>query len=72
MQLSETQIIFLKPEYESWEKFAREYIENFILNHDIYRHIPSDVPWDLSGSVSLVKNNLVNYISKQEVDFYND
>ena len=46
------------------KKYAKEYIKS----HKIFKHIPSDASWDISGKVEEVKENVLDYVSTLEMD----
>ena len=54
--------------FEIWKQYVKNYAKEYIKSHKIFRHIPSDVSWDISGKVEEVKENVLNYVSTLEMD----
>ena len=58
--------------FDLWKQYVKNYTRDYIMNHKIYRHKPSDVPWDISGSVEEVKDNVLYYVSTLELREFDD
>ena len=54
--------------FDEWKQYVVNYAKEYIKTHKIFRHIPSDVLWDISGKVEEVKENVINYVLSLEVD----
>ena len=54
--------------FDIWKQYVKNYTNEYIKNHKIFRHIPSDVSWDISGKVEEVKENVLDYVSTLEMD----
>lgn len=48
--------------FDEWKQYVMNYAKEYIKTHKIFRHIPSDVSWDISGKVEEVKENVVDYV----------
>lgn len=57
--------------FDIWKAFVKSYIKKYILQHNIYRWIPSKIPWDSSGTVEKVEDELL-YIATLEQEWYED
>lgn len=54
--------------FDEWKQYVVNYAKEYIKTHKIFRHIPSDVLWDISGKVEEVKENVVDYVLSLEMD----
>ena len=54
--------------FDIWKQYVKNYTKEYIKSHKIFRHIPSDVLWDISGKVEEVKENVLDYVSTLEMD----
>lgn len=54
--------------FDEWKQHVVNYAKEYIKSHKIFRHIPSDVSWDISGKVEEVKENVINYVLSLEMD----
>ena len=54
--------------FDEWKQYVANYAKEYIKTHKIFRHIPSDVLWDISGKVEEVKENVVDYVLSLEMD----
>lgn len=42
--------------FDIWKQYVKNYVKEYIKSHKIFKHIPSDVTWDISGRVEEVKD----------------
>ena len=54
--------------FDEWKQHVVNYAKEYIKSHKIFRHIPSDVSWDISGKVEEIKENVLDYVSTLEMD----
>ena len=54
--------------FDEWKQYVVNYAKEYIKSHKIFRHIPSDVSWDISGKVEEVKENVIDYVLSLEMD----
>lgn len=54
--------------FDEWKQYVVNYAREYIKSHKIFRRIPSDVPWDISGKVEEVKENVIDYVLSLEMD----
>ena len=52
---------------DRWKAYVRNYVDDYIKTHKVFRHIPSDVTWDISGKVEEVKDNVLDFVSTLEM-----
>ena len=58
--------------FDIWKQYVKYYVKQYILCHDIYKWIPSEIPWDCSGSVEKVKTNILFYVLSLEQDMFQE
>ena len=54
--------------FDIWKQYVKKYAKEYIKSHKIFKHIPSDASWDISGKVEEVKENVINYVLSLEMD----
>ena len=54
--------------FDIWKQYVKNYAKEYIKSHKIFRHIPSDASWDISGKVEEVKENVLDYVSTLKMD----
>ena len=54
--------------FDEWKQYVVNYAKEYIKTHKIFKHIPSDVSWDISGKVEEVKENVIDYILSLEMN----
>ena len=54
--------------FDIWKQYVKNYVKEYIKSHKIFKRIPSDVAWDISGKVEEVKENVLGYVSTLKMD----
>lgn len=54
--------------FNEWKQYVKDYTISYIKGHKIFKHIPSYITWDVSGTVEEVKDKVLDYVSALEVD----
>lgn len=58
--------------FDIWKAYTERYIKKYIIEHDVYEYISSDIEWDISGTVEKVTGDILLYISLLEQDEWDD
>ena len=58
--------------FDIWKQYVKNYVKEYIKSHKIFKHIPSDVTWDISGEVEEVKANVLGYVSTLRMDEFDE